>query len=257
MTLEDAEKFLRRCYVPETTFILLLGLGKDEAKKLAGSYFNDWKMSTKPRFDYDGSDNFPTLTSIRSALDIELDIHQHHLAIAYPTEPYMSDDAEALKLLSRILKFRLEERLREENIEFDEGVYHPSVEWESTGVSGMLCINLATVGNMDYVRRMEDIVREEAEKLRENRVSAGEFELRDRLRDEDNDAFWNTPSLLAEMVVDATCNGDRELTALNDFRNRWNSLNYIKLQKAANKYLTDYYARVLIRPKEGHHCPRC
>lgn len=243
-------QFVRKWYVPSNMFAVFLGSDFKTAKKLADQYFGDWESPARPCLDYDKSDELPKLTEVRSLEVVRPGIHQHHVGIAFPTENYMSEDAESLDVLERILNPRIEARLREENRDRGKGIYHPYTETIRTFCHGMFFVYFATIGGKDYARFAEDVVLEEIGKLKRELVSQREFDVRDRIRDEYNNMFWNTPNNLVGAIREATSNGDPGLVRLNDFRNRLNRVNRRKLRVVANKYFTDNYARVVISPSE-------
>jgi predicted Zn-dependent peptidase len=243
-----ARQFVRRWYVPANMFVIMLGPDFKQAKKLMDNHFGNWENGAVPRLDYDRSDELPKLSEIRSLEVTRPGIRQHHVAIAFPTESYMSEDAEAIDILARILDWRVEERLREDNRDRGKGIYHPSVESVRTFCHGILYISFATAGDKDYARFAEAAVIDEIKKLKSELVSRDEFDLRDRVRDEYNDTFWNMPNGLVDLIRDAAANGDPELVSLNDFRRRLNRVNRRKLCDIANKYFGENYARVVISP---------
>jgi len=160
----------------------------------------------------------------------------------------MSKDAEALDVLARILAFRLRWRLREENRNFYEGVYRANVYTSRSFVHGLLYTNFATVGG-EFAKRGEEIVLEEVRKLKEGLVDDREFDAMVFYLDNNYlDVFRKVALNLSEMIIEAVCNGDEELTHLHSFRQRLHRVTRKKLRCVANKYFTKNYARVLIKP---------
>lgn len=240
--------FIRKHYVPENMFLVVFGPRFEEVRELAKRYFDDLKNRPRPALDYDQSDNLPVLASIRSNEIERAGIGQFHFALGFPTESYMSKDAEALDVLARILAFRLRQRLREGNRIFNQGVYRANVYTSRSFLHGLIYATFATISG-EFALKGENIVLEEIQKLKEELV--GDTELDAMVNYIDNsylDAFKKIALTLSEMVIEAVCNGDEDLTRLHSFRQRLHKITRKKLCHIANKYLGDNYARVLVRP---------
>jgi predicted Zn-dependent peptidase len=240
--------FIRKHYVPENMFLVAFGPRFEEVRELARRYFDDLKNRPRPALDYDHSDNLPVLASVRSNEIERAGIGQFHFALGFPTESYMSKDAEALDVLARILAFRLRQRLREGNRVFDQGVYRANVYTSRSFLHGLIYTTFATVSG-EFARKGEGIVLEEIQKLKEELV--GDMELDAMVNYIDNsylDAFKKIALTLSEMVIEAVCNGDEDLTYLHSFRQRLHKITRKKLRHVANKYFMENYARVLIKP---------
>ncbi len=244
--------FIRKHYVPENMFLIMLGPRFEEVREFAKQYFDDLKNKPRPVLDYDHSDNLPVLASIRSNEVERASIGQFHFALGFPTESYMSKDAEALDVLARILAFRLRQRLREGNRIFDQGVYRANVYTSRSFLHGLIYAIFATVSG-EFAQKGEGIVLEQIQKLKEELV--GDEELDAMVSYIDNsyqDAFKKIALTLSEMIIEAVCNGDdedgKELVHLHSFRQRLHKVTRRKLRAVANKYFTPNYARVLIRP---------
>ena len=240
--------FIRKHYVPENMFLVVLGSRFEEVRELAKRYFDDLKNKPRPVLNYDHSDNFPVLASIRSNEIERAGIGQFHLALGFPTESYKSKDAEALDVLARILAFRLRQRLREENRIFDQGVYRANVYTSRSFLHGLIYTAFATVSG-EFVQKGEEIVLEETQKLKEELVSdEGLDAMVSYIDNARQDAFKKIALTLSEMIIEAVCNDDEELTHLHSFRQRLHRITRKKLLHVANKYFGKNYARVLIRP---------
>ena len=248
MTLEDVRRFLRRYYVPRNMFLIIFGPTLDQTRKLAEKYFGDWDTKIMPRPDYDRSDDLPQLSNIKSREVSRDGISQYHCAIGFPTENYLSDDAEAIDVLGRILGFRLFCLLRGSNSDFDGGVYRVPVETERSFVHGLIYISFATKSK-DFESAAEYIVIEEANRLKSELVGQRELDMaKSRMLTEYWDAFWNATEVLSELVIAAASNGDSDLERLHGFPERLKKVNGHRLRDVANKYFTKNYVRVLIKP---------
>jgi predicted Zn-dependent peptidase len=248
VTPQDAEKFVRRFYVPKNAFMIMIGPDADLVKALAERYFRDWTSpATVPVLDYDHSDDIPKLPGVLSSYTAR-DIKQYHLGMAWPTEVYDSPDGEAIDVLANILETRAW-RVREGNTDPEAGAYRVPVETERTMVHGMMSFWAATLSR-DYVGKAEKIVLAEIADLRENLSSNEEFDgAVANLRDGYMDAFLSSPGNLAEMIINAATNGDPELNGVYGFRDRLHRVTRRKVREAANKYLaTDAYVRAVVGP---------
>ncbi len=251
--IADVHAFMRRYYVPRNMFIILFGPTFAEVKRTAERYFEDWGRPTTPILDYDHSDDVPRLTAVRSVEEVAPNIGQTHVMLGFPTETANTMDAAALDILARIWAFRLRTRLREDNRDFRKGVYRVHVIPERTYLHGLLRIWFATVG-AQFADAAETIVLEEAQRLRESFVLDDELDaMRKSLEWQYRDAFKNSPGILSEMVIDSVANGDEELQGLHSYIPRLHTVTRSSLRVVAQKYLTPYYARAIIRP--GPSCP--
>ena len=240
--------FIKKHYVTENLFLVVLGPRFEEVRELTKKYFGDWEAKPKPQLNYDDSDNFPTLTSVSSHEESRRGINQYHFALGFHTENYASKDAEALQVLARILAFRLRHRLRDGNRIFDGGIYRANVEISKSFTHGLIYATFATT-NGEFAKNGEDVVLEEFNRLKEELVSDREFDaMIYRINTTHLEAFRKVPEALAEMVIEAVCNGDEELTQLHSFRQRLHKIKRKKLLAVANKYFTPNYIRVLIKP---------
>lgn len=241
-------KFVNRYYVPKNMFLVVLGPPFHEIKEIAERYFGKWNCDAEPpELDYDHSDDLPVFRETKS-LEIARDTKSFYCGIGFPTESYLSPDAEAIDALARILQWRLYRRLRNENSDFDGGAYRVHVETPRTLVHGMICASFATASR-DFLEYGERAALEEAEKLKADLADEAQLmDTKERMLDEYVEIFRKSSGDLAHMIITAVSNGDEELKRLHDFERRVKSLKPKKLREIANKYFAKNYARVLIRP---------
>ena len=243
--------FIRKYYVPKNMFVLILGPRVQEAIEIAENYFGDWlvdKDKNGPETKLDESEKFLALNAPRHTEVVRPGIVQSHLAIGFPTGPYMSNDREALMVLARIWAWRVRRRLRDDNQNFEEGVYRALAYTPSSFLHGMIYLWYASK-SLEFVKRSEAVVLEEVERLKKDFVSGKELDaITYSLYAQHYSVFRDSPSSLAELVIEAVCNGDEKLVRLHDFGRRVRKLSAKKLRAVANRYFTKDYARVLIRP---------
>lgn len=250
ITPYHVRRFIKRHYIPQRAFIIVFGPKFTEVAELAKRYLGDWKRAPiEPELNYDHSDDFPILTSVKSLEIPRPGIHQYHLSLGFPTEKYASKDAEALDVLARIWAYRLRMRLREQNRDFNKGVYRAlTFTFSRSFLHGLIFTWFATVSE-EFVKQGEKVALQEAERFKRELVDERELDaVRKSLDDAYLYAFRYTPGALAEMVVEAVCNGDEELTHLHSYREQLYKVTRRKLRDVANKYFSSNYARVLISP---------
>lgn len=248
ITVQEARQFLSRYYVPNNMFVILLGPSYKEAKRLVQRHFGDWEPGTMPILEYDKTDEVPILASVKSVSIGRPGIHQHHVAIGFPTETYLSKDAEALDVLARILEIRLYERLRAENRDFEKGVYRVWALTRRTFAHGLLFVHFATA-SQEFAEEGKKIVLLEMERLKRDFVQDDERDAAvGNLDLEYLDDFRNTPGQLAERIIEAAANGDEKLTHLHTFRERLHRIGKKRILGAANKYFTPNYVHIVITP---------
>jgi predicted Zn-dependent peptidase len=251
ITLNDLRKFLRRYYVPRNAFAVILGPTVESAKATAERYFRDWEGRSVPTLDYDHSDDFPTLTSVRSCEVVRRGIHQYHCAIGFPTKTLLTLDplhAEALDVIRTILERRLNWALREANHHPRKGAYRTPVYTERSFAHGMLWATFAT-NNREFEAQAEEIILKEYELLRVELVPHDELQsASESIHNAYLDAFWNVPLNLCEMIIHAATNGDADLEKLHARRENIQRVTRKLVREVAREYFTQNYARVLIRP---------
>ena len=160
---------------------------------------------------------------------------------------------EALDVLVAIWEHRIEQRLREENTDFNAGIYHPNTWFPRTFAHGMVAAQFATVGNGEYVERAIAMTIEECEKLKTDESVILDEDCEDRkayLKDSFEQMFLWFPLEFCEAITEATCSGDPKLTHLISYCQRLSRVTPKRLREVAQKYFTtpDRFVRVVIKP---------
>lgn len=255
--LEDLKKFtprdIRKClraYVPNNMFTIFLGPSLEEAKGLARHYFDKWEPGRIPQFHYAGDENVPVLKEIKRPVILRAGIHQHHVAIAFPTETFLSKDAEALDIFAKILKNRLYGPLRAKNRSINKGAYRVPVVTERTLIHGMLSISFATVCK-EFADAGHDFVINEIKKMSQDLVAPDEFDAAwHNAKFAYLDAFLRTPNNLADLIIETATNGDENLVSLDyqNFCSRLHRVTREKVRTVVNKYFMGNYVHARIVP---------
>jgi predicted Zn-dependent peptidase len=251
-THKDGQRFAHRYYVPRNAFVLVLGPKKEIAVELTERHFGGWNTPTSvPILDYDHSDDVPELAGIRSVFE-QRNINQYHFGMAWPTEVYDTEDDMAIDVLAEILEMRAW-RIREDNMDPNAGAYRIAVSAHRTIVNGIVTIWFATT-DREYVKKGENILLEEAVRLRTQLPSREELEIAvGTLARRYREAFKTTPDNLADMIIDATTNGDPELAGIHSFLPRLHRINRHKIRDVANKYLNPKaYVRAVVGPDDPY-----
>ncbi len=251
--LEQVRQFIRDRYTTETMFVVMIGPKNNEAVDKVREHFGDLPRRSPAPFDYDHSDDFPVLDGIKTIELVRPGIRQHHVAIAFPAEGYLSKDSEALDVLTAIWEHRIEQRLREDNANFNTGIYHPESWFPRTFTHGMVAAQFATVGDDEYVERATAMVVEECEKLKRDESSVFAEDCADRqayLAEVFDQMLLWYPFELCESITEATCNGDLGLKQFASYRQRLGRLTPKRIREAAQKYFTtpDKFLRVIVKP---------
>jgi predicted Zn-dependent peptidase len=253
ITLEQARQFVRDRYTTGSMFVILIGPKHNEAVDKVREYFGDLPRHSPVPLDYDHSDDFPVLDDIRSFELIRPGIRQSHIAIAFPTDSYLSKHSVALDVLTALWEDRIEQRLREENTRFKAGIYHPASWSPRTFTHGMIVAQFATAGDDKYVEHAVEIAVEECEKLKTDESTVFNENCEDKkayLKDSFEQMLLWYPRVLCEAITEATSNGDPKLRGFVDYQKRLNKITPKLLREAANKYFTtpDRFVKVIIRP---------
>lgn len=249
ITVQEARQFILRHYVPNNMFVILLGPSYKEAKRLVRRHFSDWSPGIVPTLEYDKTDDVPILTSVKSATVTRPGIHQYHVAIGFPTETYLSKDAETLDVLARILEIRLYEKLRLENHDFEKGAYRVYVITRRTFAHGLLFVHFATASR-EFAEEGREVVIREMERLKQDFAQDDERDAAiGNLDLEYLDDLHNTPGQLANRIIEAASNGDERLIHLHAFRDSLHRVGKKRILSVANKYFTPNHVHVVISPE--------
>ena len=233
---------------PRNLFALTLGPSLQETRELVKPYFGDLEDVGIPNNDID-IDGVPAM--LTAPLRWEIDnpgIKQWYVAVGFPVERYGSDDDEVMDAIAQIVELRLL-GLREGNRDFNKGIYHPHVHVERHFTHGIMFFYFSTISR-EYAEYGEEFICRELAQLRENLVSVEEFDAATfRIRTEYLEAFEKVPDTLAELVINAACNGDEDLVRLHSVRERIDRMTRVKLRNVANRIFTlPNYACAVIRP---------
>jgi len=241
------KSFIDKHYTTGNMFLIVLGPKFEEVKELAKQYFGDCKEKSSPTLDYDNSEDLPSLSLPRIA-ELARDTGQYHFAIGFYTRNYLSDDTEAIDILARILAMRLRHILRDCNRKFGGGVYRANAHTSRSFIHGLIYVTFATV-NSEFAKEAREVVIQEFKKLKEKLVDERELEaMVYRMNTTHMETFKKVPLSLAEMIIEAVCNGDEDLARLHSYRQRLHKVNRKKLLCVANKYFSPNYIQAMVRP---------
>ena len=123
ITCADMRQFVRTHYAPNNLFAIILNLPFQKVKRLCEEYFGDLKTSSDlPAISSRGE----TRPAFPASKYVEIErsgIHQYHVAIGFPTNPYGNKDDEALDVLAKIWAFRLRLAPRDAKRKGGEGAH--------------------------------------------------------------------------------------------------------------------------------------
>lgn len=247
-TTSDVRRFVNKWYTPENTFAVMFGPSYQEVRKLAQKAFGDLPTRRTPSRPGRGKELFAPLPELRSEEHVMRGIHQYHVAIGLPTENYSSSDGTAIDFLGTILAHRVRQRLREENFDFNKGAYRVYVQTPRSFHHGLFYLYFASL-DKGFAQEGEYVVLDEMAKLRTKLISTEEMEMvRTYWLAYSLEAFNISVARLAELVIEASCNGDEELIGLHSWTEKIRKLSRHKIIRVANKYFTGNHGRVVIKP---------
>ena len=260
-TLKDIEYFIHKYYVPENTFVVFFGPKHEEARHLIENELGGW---ISERTNNTGRRNglskqqikggFRPLSESHSKIIADPAAYQYHVAVGFPTENYMSEDAEALDVLSRILSERMYHRLRVESHELEKGVYRTPVDTYRSFAHGIFSFYFATSDRQNS-REGINIFHEECQRLCVELVSRAELEawVGYMCDYEFKNVFSISPQELAQDVIISVANGDSDLKKLHARGDKLKSFllrnGRQKLRDVARQYLSGHSATVIFEPK--------
>lgn len=251
VTLKEVRQFVEQYYVPQNMFLIFLGPNFQKAMEIARQNFNDWhprRIQIYPSLDAASYDIYPVLNGIKSLELAKTGISQYHVTVGFPTENYLSGDAEALDILARLLAFRIKRRLRNDNLEFNKGTYRALGFTARTFLHGIIYFGFATL-NSEFAKYGEDVILGECRKLKTELIDPKELDaFIFSLYYQYLDAFKKSPAGMAELILQAATNGDTELEKMYLTGQKIKTTTRSKLREIANKYFTDNYARAILKP---------
>ncbi|MEX2053227.1 MAG: insulinase family protein, partial [Candidatus Paceibacterota bacterium] len=241
--------------------VVFFGPKHEEVRRIVthelGDWGADWKAGRNkeakcPRMT--GKNGFKPLVKPIFSHRQRKGISQYNVVIGYPTESYMSNDTEALKILASILGDRMYKHLRHNNFEYGKGIYHPGVDTEFTTAHGMIYLHFSTT-NRQFANHGVGMFVMECRRLSRELIPRTELEARILYMHDYEfiEPFSTLTGELAVNVINAVSCGDTKLTKfhargkkLKSFLNRGGRE---KLREVASKYLSGHNATVLFEPK--------
>lgn len=248
---EDAQRFFENYYAPNNMFAVILGPSFRNARKIAEEYFADLPQRPVPSLRYDFSDTRPVISGPKIIQVDQKGIHQYHVAVGFPTDPYGSKDDEALDVLADIWRWRIREALRNQNREWGKGTYRTLAFTPRSFVHGMIYITFATPDENFALWGIEKIL-EICSALKTGWVLNDELvAMSNKAYNQYVEDFTFGPNHLAERIIEAAANGDENMRRLNSFLGRLSRVGKKSIMRVANEYFTtpDHIA-VIIRPAE-------
>ena len=248
ITCADMRQFVRTYYAPNNLFAIILNLPFQKVKRLCEEYFGDLKTSSDPPTISSRGETRPTFPAPRYVEIERPGIHQYHVAIGFPTNPYGDKDDEALDVIAKIWTFRLRLALRDRNRKWGEGTYRVLSFTPRTRVHGMIYIWFATPSEA-FAREGAERVVKECEVLKRDPVPDDELAaMSNKLWNAYVDDFGNTPDQLCERIIAAATNGDEDMRRLNSYLGRLARVGKKSLNRVANEYFTPGYLHLLLKP---------
>ncbi|MBI2639765.1 MAG: insulinase family protein [Candidatus Sungbacteria bacterium] len=247
--VKDIQKFFKAYFVPNNMFAVLLGPSFHKAREIAEKYFGDLEPRTVPPLNYDYSETRPALVTPK-LIEIERKgIHQYHVAVGFPTNPYGDKDDEVLDVLSYILRWRMRESLRAQNTELGKGTYRAKKFTSRSSVHGMIYAAFATPSKDFAFWGLEKIL-EICNDLKNKWVLNDELEaMSGKLYNGYVEDFTIAPDELSERIIEAAANGDEDMRRLNSFLGRLSRVGKKSIMRVANEYFTTpNYVAVIIKP---------
>lgn len=251
ITMRDVRAFIKKYYVPNNMFAVILGPSFRKARTMAEEYFGDLTPRDVPPLTYDSSENHPIRRTGPKIVEVPRPgIHQYHVAVGFPIEPFGHKDDEAVQVLSHIWRWRLREALRRQNREFGKGTYRALTFVPQTFLHGMIYATFATP-DVDFAKAGTEKILAECRALQTKWVGDDELTaMRDKLYHGYVEDFTILPDELALRIIHAAANGDEEMHRLNSYLGRLNRVGKKSILRVANEYFTaDSPVSVVIKPE--------
>ncbi len=250
LKLNDLNQFIEHHYVAENMFVPIFGPTSKESIAIARKYLDDWPFKGSPtKLDVKSFDRVPVLTSPRVVEKPQIGQVQHYVATGFVTCAYGNTEDAALDVIAKVVERRLYDVIREKSHNFTEGNYHNPVFSERSLAHGAVGAWFATA-SLDFSRYGRDAIVSEFTRLREELIPWEKFErARDSLREKFFGKFRDSPEMVADLVIQAAANGDRDLTLLHTYPKRLNSLKPAKVREVANRYFSkNSFVSVTVTP---------
>lgn len=249
ITCGALKDFIRQFYVPNNMFAVILGVPFQKVKRMMEEYFGNMRPLELPPFSYGADESRPVLQNIKRIEIERAGIHQYHVAIGFPTNPFGHKDDEALDVLARIWAWRLRNALRFQNQKWGWGAYRALTFAPRSFAHGMIYAWFATPSK-EFAEFGAEKMIAECKSLREEWVLNDELvAMSNKLYNKYLDAFNNAPEQLAEMIIESACNGDEEMKRLNSYLGRLARVGKKSLLRVANEYFSPSgYVHLIVKP---------
>lgn len=249
ITIRDVRQYYRRNYGADTAFALIFGVPHRKTKKMMEERFSDLRPTKRKPLAIPDSDIRPNMNGIKYVEVEKKGIGQYHVAIGFPTWQYGHKDSIAIDVLGHVLQWNLRHILRDQNTDRNKGTYRVFVHTPRTFAHGMIYIWFATP-DKEYAEEGAKKIIEECVRMRENLIPEKLFcAFWNKLYYKHKTAFDTEPDTLAELVIEATCNGDLEMQRLNSYLGRLQCVGKKAIFRVANEYLNpNNCVYLLIKP---------
>ena len=243
-------RFVKKFYVAQNMFVPIFGPSRDESRKFAERYLDDWPHNGSPAsIDLQSFDKLPLISSPRiSELSLP-GLQTNYVQIGFPTECYTSNDDAALDIIAHIIKGRMVNILREKNIDPRKGVYRSPGYTCRTLTHGEIGVWFTSVDN-DYALYGREMALKEFTRFREELVS--KLDIEDAIstaRESFFMKFRDSSEQVLDMVIESASRGDPDLTHLHSYPDRLGKITKRTLRNVANKYFKpDGYACAMLKP---------
>ena len=255
ITCADMRQFIRVHYAPNNMFAVVIGPSFQKVKRLCDEYFGELKRFPDVPMVSNCGEARPIFQTPKCVEIERPGIHQYHVAIGFPTNPYGSKDDEALDVLASIWAFRLRLALRDGNREWGKGTYRVLAFTPRSKVHGMIYAWFATWSGASAREGAERIIRE-CDALKRDWVPDDELAaMRNKLWNIYVDDFNNAPEELCERIIEAAANGDEDMRRLNSYLGRLARVGKKRLNRVANEYFTPGYLHLLLKPSNEISLP--
>lgn len=244
------KRFVKKFYIAQNMFVPIFGPTKEESKKFAEKYLDDWPYQGSPAsVDFESFDKIPVITSPRLHELSLPGLQTYYVQLGFPTECYTSGDDAVLDVMADLIRGRIVNALREKNLDPRKGVYRSPGYTFRTLTHGEIGVWFTSV-DRDYALYGRDVVLGEFARLREELVLKSQVDdTIAAIRETFFMKFRDSPEQVLDLVIEAASRGDPDLTHLHSYPDRLEKVTNKTIRKIANKYLKpDGYVCAMLMP---------
>lgn len=243
--LDEVKDFFKKYYGPNNASLVISGdFEKSATKELVEKYFGEIKKGNGIEEPV-----FPNIKNTGSqSFQFEENVQLPRLYYGWHTTKFFSDDDARLDILSDILTGSKNARLYKRLV-FEEQIVQDIFSFQYSGFRDGSFLMMATIKSEDYVEKVNQIIFEEIEKIKEDGVT--ENELQRSINAYKSSFIYSLQNLenMSNQINNYNCFLNEPNSFVTDIK-RYQELSVNDIKLAAENYLNENYVKLKFIPKK-------